>query len=99
MNFKELNEKEWGYLFGLFEGDGYKIYDKKSRHYQIEFYLNSERDKKIIFFLTSLLSKLESNFRIYQDKRFKCKRIQIYSKELFNIIAKNIDFREKNKDF
>ena len=57
MLLENLNEKEKGYLFGLFEGDGYKIHDKKSRYYQIEFYLNSKKDKKIIEFIVKILKK------------------------------------------
>ena len=45
MNIINLSEKENGYLFGLFEGDGYKFHDKKGRRYMIDFYLNSVRDK------------------------------------------------------
>ena len=43
-----LSDLEKGYLFGLFEGDGYKYHDKKQRHYQVEFYLNSIKDIEII---------------------------------------------------
>jgi len=59
IQIEELTKKEQGYLFGLFEGDGYKIYDKKSRHYQIDFYLNSEKDKKLLNFLLGCLKKLD----------------------------------------
>jgi len=99
MNIKNISQKERGYLFGLLEGDGYKVYDKKSRHYQIEFYLNSVRDIKIIDFLVRLLKKIELNPNLYQDKRYDCKRIRVYSKEFFNLINKNISIKEFNKDF
>ena len=65
MEIKKLSKKEWGYLFGLFEGDGYKLYDKKSRHYHVEFYLNSKNDKDIINFLVILLKKIELNPHLY----------------------------------
>jgi len=58
MDLGKINEKEKGYLFGLFFGDGYKYYHKKSRHYQVEFYLNSIKDKQIIDYLVFLLKKL-----------------------------------------
>ncbi len=98
MIFDNLSKKEKGYLFGLFEGDGYKIHDKKSRHYHVEFYLNSIRDKEIINFLMGLLKKLQLNPNIYQDKRYNCKRIRVYSKDFFNIIQKNTKLN-KSKDF
>jgi len=94
-----LNEKERGYLFGLFEGDGYKYHDKKSRHYHVEFYLNSLRDKKIISFLVCLLKKNMLNPSIYLDKRYNCKRIRVYNKSFFEIISKNIEIHNKSKEF
>lgn len=98
-SINNLSEKEQGYLFGLFEGDGYKIDYRKSRHYQVEFYLNSERDKKIIDFLISLLNKLNLRVNVYQDKRFNCKRIRTYSESLFNVIQKNILLEDKSDEF
>ena len=96
---ERLTEKERGYLFGLFEGDGYKLYETKSRHYRIEFYLNSRRDKKIISFLISLLKKIDLKVQIYQDKRYSCKRIMVYSRKLFNIVEKKISLKDKSKGF
>lgn len=94
-----LTEKEKGYFFGLFEGDGYKYYAKKTRQYKIEFYLNSERDKDIIEFLVKLLEKIGFKPNLYQDKRYKCKRIRVYSKKLFEIMDKNIDHTNKSREF
>ena len=99
MEFDNLSEKEKGYLFGMFEGDGYKIHDKKSRHYHVEFYLNSVKDKEIIKLIVNLLKKIKLNPNLYQDKRFHCKRIRVYSKQLFGIIGKNIDLSNKSYDF
>ncbi|MBU2562153.1 MAG: hypothetical protein KKF68_00640 [Nanoarchaeota archaeon] len=99
LKWSTLLEKERGYLFGMFEGDGYKIHDKRSRHYQVEFYLNSLKDKKIIRFIVELLKKINLNPNTYQDKRYHCKRIRVYSKELFKIINKNINLLEKSNDF
>ncbi len=95
----KLSPKEEGYLFGLFEGDGYKLYDKKSRHYQVEFYLNSINDTDIINNLIKLLKKIGLNPLQYQDKRKNCKRVRIYSKEIFNIINKKINLRDKDEEF
>lgn len=99
MDFDKLSEKEKGYLFGIFEGDGYKIYHKKSRHYHVEFYLNSVNDIKIIDFLVNLLRKIDLNPNIYQDKRCNCKRIRVYSKELFENICKGTSLNDKTKNF
>ncbi|MBU3926124.1 LAGLIDADG family homing endonuclease [Patescibacteria group bacterium] len=99
LKWENLSVKERGYLFGLFEGDGYKIYDKKSRHYQIEFYLNSVKDKKIIKYVVYLLSKIGLKPNLYQDKRYNCKRIRVYSKQLFEILKRNINLQNKTKDF
>lgn len=94
-----LSPIEQGYLFGLFEGDGYKLWDKNSRHYQVEFYLNSVNDTKTINFLVSLLRKIGLKPGLYQDKRFNCKRIRVYSKEFFGIINKNEDITYRTKQF
>jgi hypothetical protein len=99
IDLKNFGEGEIGYIFGLFEGDGYKIYQKKSRHYNVEFYLNSKRDKEIIKRIVLLLKRLNLNPSEYQDKRFNCKRIRVYSKALFNIIFKNIDLDKKSSEF
>jgi len=97
--FNQLGEKERGYLFGLFEGDGYRYHDKKSRHYHVEFYLNSIRDREIILFLISLLRKAGLNPSEYLDKRYNCKRIRVYNKEFFEIISKNIDISSYSNEF
>lgn len=99
ISFEKLDEKEKGYLFGLFEGDGYSVHDKKSRHYHIEFYLNSEKDGDIIKYLVFLLSKIGLVPNLYKDKRFNCMRIRVYSKKLFGIISKNISIKNKCNNF
>ncbi len=99
MEFNNLSEEEKGYLFGMFEGDGYKIHDKKSRHYQIEFYLNSEKDKEIIKFIVEILKKIKLKPNLYQDKRCNCKRIRVYCKELFGFLEKKISLSDKTKEF
>jgi len=95
----KLTNKEKGYLFGLFEGDGYKYYHPKTNHYSVEFYLNSVKDKKIIKFICSLLKKIELTPFFMKDKRFNCMRIRVNSKGLFIAINKNITLKDKNKEF
>lgn len=95
----ELTTKEKGYLFGLFFGDGYKYFDRKSRHYVVEFYLNSIKDNKIIKFVCFLLRKISLNPFLMKDKRFNCIRIKINSREFFEFIDKKINLNKKNKDF
>lgn len=92
-------QKYWGYLFGLFEGDGYKYHDLRFRHRYVEFYLNSERDLKIINSLIDNLKSQKLNPLVYQDKRFNCTRIRINSKEMFFILDKNIKIDDKSKEF
>lgn len=99
VGMEKLTEKEKGYLFGLFEGDGYKNHEIKNRRYRVDFYLNSIGDIKIIDFLIYLLRKLQLNVQIYQDKRYNCKRIGVYSKQLFNILHKNIKLKDKSEEF
>lgn len=99
VNIDKLSEGERGYLWGLFEGDGYKTYHKKSRHYIIEFYLNSKKDKLIIKKVFSLLKEIGLNPSQYKDKRFNCIRVKAYSKKLFNLMNKRISLKDKNNDF
>lgn len=87
------NEKEKGYIYGLYEGDGYAYHNKKDRHYSVEFYLDSERNKDIQKFLVSLLKKENFNVHIFKDKRFNCNRIRVHSKQFFEFINK------KNRKF
>jgi hypothetical protein len=94
-----LSEKEKGYLFGLFAGDGYKVYDKNSRHYHVEFYLNSVKDRDIVRFLICILNKLGCHSILYQDKRYNCVRVRVYSKQLFSLLTKNIYLKNKSKYF
>jgi hypothetical protein len=42
-----------------------------------------------------VLRKINLKPQIYQDKRFNCKRIRVYSKELFNVLNRKIELREK----
>jgi len=95
MNIKNISDLEKGYLLGLLAGDGYLFYDKKSRHYHIEFYLNSIKDSSIKKLICEIIEKLELTVQLYQDKRFNCVRIRTYSKELYELIKKN-NFRETN---
>jgi len=99
VQFDNLSEKEKGYLFGLFEGDGYKIYDKRSRHYQVEFYFNSVKDVEIINRVVDLLRRIEARPSLYKDKRFNCIRIRVYSKGLFGILGRDVSFDGKSDDF
>mgnify|MGYP002401761942 CR=1 FL=1 len=47
ISLDNISSKDIGYMIGLFIGDGYKIH--ADRHYQVEYYLNSERDTDIIY--------------------------------------------------
>ncbi|MBI4173900.1 MAG: LAGLIDADG family homing endonuclease, partial [Candidatus Aenigmarchaeota archaeon] len=80
MQLSKLNDKQRGYIKGLFEGDGYSYHDKKQRHYTVEFYLNSLRDGDIKEFLLYLLKKIDLTPHVYKDKRFNCHRIRVRSK-------------------
>ncbi|MCD6404074.1 MAG: LAGLIDADG family homing endonuclease [Nanoarchaeota archaeon] len=86
MNLGGLTEKEKGYLFGLFLGDGYAYHDKKQRHYSVEFFLNSEKDMDIINFLRKLLLKIGTKPSFRKDKRCNSVRVRVRSKQLYEIL-------------
>lgn len=83
ISLSKLTGMEIGYLIGLFVGDGYSYYDKKHRHYTVEFHLHSERNKTIQKFLIKILKKLGLRVFIMKDKRYNCNRVRVYSKMLF----------------
>lgn len=85
------SDKVAGYLVGLFIGDGYSNYNKKNRHYNVEFYLNSVKDSDIIKFLCTLLTKMGHNYRLHKDKRYNCIRVRVSSKSLFKFMQVEID--------
>ena len=58
-----------------------------------------KKNKKTIKYLYGLLKKLELNPQLYQDKRYNCKRVRVYSKELFSIIEKNNILKDKPYEF
>ena len=87
---------ERGYIVGIFIGDGYSCYSKKDRHYKVEFYLNSERDKDVINYLCTLLDKININYFSVKDKRCDCLKIGINSKSFKEFIESEIKFLKKN---
>ena len=87
ISIKTLTEKEKGYILGIYKGDGYIHHDKKYRHYTIEFYLDSIRNKMIQNYLISVLIKLGLKPSIRKDKRFNCNKIRIRSKILYEHIV------------
>ena len=86
LSITALDDKEIGYIFGLFEGDGYLFHDKRNRHYSVDFYLNSAKDKDTLEFLLSLLRKIGCNPGLYQDKRYHCVRVRVKSKTFLEFI-------------
>ncbi len=91
-----LTEKEKGYVLGLFEGDGYLFHDKKSRHYLVDFYLNSNTDRDITEFLSDILKKAGCNPNAYQDKRYKCVRIRVKSRQFMDFVQNRRPIFEKD---
>ena len=45
------------------------------------------------------MEKINLKPNLYQDKRYNCKRIRVYSKDLFNLLHKDISSLNKSKDF
>jgi len=94
----KLSELEFGYLIGLFIGDGYSNYNKKDRHRYVEWYLNSKRDTKIIQYLCSLLEKMNLNPLLRKDKRYDVMRIRVNSKNLTILLLNKKEVIRKMKD-
>ena len=81
-----LTNKERCYVIGMFIGDGYAVYDK-SRHYRVDFSLNSKRDIEVIRYLKFLLKKAGYNsFDVY-DKRYNAVYVRVNSKILMHYLV------------
>jgi len=96
---KNLDDKELGYLFGFYEGDGYSVYDKNSRHYKVELFFNSIKDRDVQSKVMTMIKKTGLNASIIQDKRCNCSKIQIKSKEFKGFIEdrKNLPLTNEAK--
>ena len=81
----KLDDKERGYLVGLFTGDGYLNYCKSDRHYRVDFYLNAKKDQAILFYLKRLLSTLGLN--PYTVRCRGSTRVSCNSKEFMELIG------------
>lgn len=88
---KILTKKEFGYLLGMFLGDGYAHHHKKSRHYTVSFYLNTNKDSDIIAYVNRLLTKLDFNVLRFDNKRDNCTRVYIHSKDFMYFIKNQIE--------
>jgi len=95
---KKISEYAKGYLIGLFMGDGYSYHRKVDRHYVVEFYLDSIRNKSIIKFTAYLLNILGLNCFRMKDKRYNVIRLKVNSKTLYFFIKKGIERLSKAKD-
>lgn len=98
---QKISKKELGYIVGLYYGDGYINYHKKSRHYTIEFFLNSIKDNDILNFLKNILSKGGYNIFTKKDKRGNWFVTKIYSKSLYSYLnSYNLEkLKEERKEF
>ncbi len=79
----KISKKQQGYVVGLYYGDGYAYYHQKSRHYTVEFFLNSLKDDDILGFLKEILTNEGYNLFINKDKRGNWWKIKINSKTLY----------------
>ncbi|GEM_PF-1503420 len=86
INLDSLSLEERGYLAGFYLGDGYAYYNKKDRHYSVDFYLNSIKDQDIKEKIIILLNKLNLKHFEKKDKRYNCTRIRVNSKQFYNHI-------------
>ena len=98
MNIEKLSEKERGYLLGLFCGDGYAYHNKKDRHYSVDFYLNSKKDKDIHKRLIDLLRKIGLRVFVFKDTRFNCIRTRVHSKQFYHFCIKIYHSKSSNFD-
>lgn len=99
VHLSKLSLKELGYVVGLFSGDGYLYHHKASRHFSVEFFLNSINDKDVQSYLLTLLKRIGLNPGVRKDKRFNCNRIRVYSKIFYQEILTNLHRPQDERDF
>ncbi|VVB60877.1 LAGLIDADG-like domain protein [uncultured archaeon] len=86
VNLDKLSQKETGYLVGCFIGDGYANYNKKDRHYHVEFHFNSIRDVLTIRYVSAILNTLGLRCFLHNDKRYKATRVRVNSRSLMRFL-------------
>lgn len=97
INLKNLSQKEIGYLVGFFIGDGYANYNKKDRHYHVEFHFNSIRDALAIHYVSKLLKAIGLRYFLHNDKRYNATRVRVNSRNLMGFLQKETDGITKAK--
>jgi len=97
LELEKLSQKELGYLVGLFDGDGHL--DNYCRHYDVDFHLNSLKDRDIVCQLSLILKKIGLNSHIIKDKRFNCLKVKVSCKLFFQKILKLSANNLKDKNF
>ncbi len=100
-NCEKLGPSDLGYLAGMYFGDGYAAYNKKDRHYVVEYFLNSKKDEDIKEHIKRLLTSVGLTPFEMKDKRYNSTKIKINSKRFFEHITEeeanfeNIENRDK----
>jgi hypothetical protein len=87
--FPQLNAEEWDWLVGFYLADGSKYVDKRS--YCVYFYLNPEKDKRILKKLLCILRKAKLNPKTIFKPTINTVVVRVANKRLFN------DLPPKNK--
>jgi len=80
----QINDKELGYIVGLYLGDGY-AHNDGYRHYRTEFSLNPKRDQDIKEYLITLLKQLGLNPYCIILRGY-CLQVRINSKNLMSFL-------------
>ncbi len=94
-----ISLKDFGYIIGLYFGDGYSNYSKKDRHYRVDFYLDASNDGDILGRLVGLLRAI--GLRPYSVRCRGALRVSANSKRFkeavetaYTDLEKHLDNRE-----
>jgi hypothetical protein len=90
IRLSSFNDREWGYIVGLFVGDGSKIANEKTGHYGLKFGLDANRDAAIVSFLRFLFEK--SGKRVTCSSNGTVIIMKIYSKKLLSHLLEFVEF-------
>jgi len=100
INLNNISLKEFGYLVGLYFGDGYSNYSKKDRHYRVDFSLDAKKDLDVKNLLRGLLVNIGLN--PFEVKDRGSTRVSVNSKRFKEEVEKtesSLDVALENRDF
>ncbi|MEM5773217.1 MAG: LAGLIDADG family homing endonuclease [Candidatus Aenigmatarchaeota archaeon] len=94
---EDSNLENVGELIGVFSGDGYFFFDKKSYKYNIFFYFSKDEEEYVKRFINLLNSIINRYIYVYKYKNVNKIFVRVTSKKLSELIKKYVTWNENQK--